>query len=334
MKETDNTYVPATQKNVLRLAQRGFLDVPAYERALKIIGFTPDREGWYRFLNVLLLVLGAGFTVCGIYFFFAYNWAGMHRFVKLAIIEALIVSLIISVFVISLEKITGKIVLTVAGSLIGALLAVYGQVYQTGADSYTLFLYWTLLMAGWVLISRFTPMWFIWIGLINTSLLLYWDQVIGNDSESQLLLWVFLINGAFILLWEILSPKMNWLTSRWMPRILFLPVFYCVTYPAAGVAGMDSRYWKDDILWIVLSVLFVIMNAAVLYVYSKKIFDLFMLTISAISLMIVLDVWLSDLLDAAGDFLPLILGVVIIAQTALVVTLLLRTARSREERKP
>jgi uncharacterized membrane protein len=331
--EQDNLDIPATQRNLLYLAQKGLLDWRAYERALKIIGFTPDADKWNRFLNILLLILGSGFSVCGIYFFFAYNWADMHRFVKLGIIEFFIVGLIISATALSLEKLTGKIVLTVAGVLIGALLAVYGQIYQTGADSYTLFFFWALLMAGWVFISRFTPMWFIWILLIHTSLLLYWDQMVGYGAESQLLLWILIINGIFVLGWEIFSRKTGWLISRWMPRILSLGVYYCLTYSAAVVVGTAYQYWGPDTPLIVMAFLFVIINAVVLYVYSQRYLDIFMLTISAISLMVVFDLWLANLIGEANDFLPLILGVLIIAQTALVVRLLLKTSKSWEARR-
>lgn len=333
MKESDPLNMPASPKTLLHLTQIGVLDVRAYERALKIIGFTPNAGKWNRFLSILLLVLGAGFSVCGIYFFFAYNWADMHRFVKLGIIETIIIGLVISTSVISLEKLTGKIILTVAGAVIGALLAVYGQIYQTGADSYMLFLSWTILMAGWVFISRFTPMWLIWILLINTSLYMYWDQVIGLRHESELILAIFLINAFFVSLWEFFSPRVNWLNSRWPPRILSLAVFYCVTYSAVIVVGTASKYWKDDFILIAMAFLFVVVNAIGLYVYSQKNLDLFMLTISAISLMVVMDVWLADLIEWMDDFLPLVLGVIIITQTALTVSLLLKTSKSKEPGK-
>jgi len=313
------------------LAQKGVLDSQSYERALKIIGYTPDASKWNRFLNTLLLVLGAGFTVCGIYFFFAYNWADMNRFVKLGIIETMIVGLIIATSSISLGKLPGKITLTVAGVLVGALLAVFGQIYQTGADSYTLFFYWTVFISCWVFISRFTPMWFIWISLINTSVLLYWDQMVGYGSESQLMFFGFLINGVFILLWEFYSTKTDWLTSRWTPRILSAAVFYITT--AAAVFFVTDELDKDTYI-VILTILFVFINAAVLYIYSQKKLDMFMLTISAISLMVVFDTWFANLIEDADDFVPLILGVIIIAQTAITVALLLRTSKSWESRKP
>ena len=84
---------------------------------------------------------------------------------------------------------------------------------------------------------------------------------------------------------------------------------------------------------IAMAFLFVVVNAIGLYVYSQKNLDLFMLTISAISLMVVMDVWLADLIEWMDDFLPLVLGVIIITQTALTVSLLLKTSKSKEPGK-
>ncbi|KUI74635.1 hypothetical protein A1D09_04345 [Acinetobacter baumannii] len=38
----------------------------------------------------------------------------------------------------------------ICGLMVGLSLAVIGQVYQTGADSYLLFLIWTLLLLPWL----------------------------------------------------------------------------------------------------------------------------------------------------------------------------------------
>jgi uncharacterized membrane protein len=324
MKELDSLDATASQKNLLQLARDGLLAPRSFERSLKIIGHTPDVFRWNRFLNILLMVLGAGLTVSGIFFFFAYNWTDMHRFVKLGIIEVLILVMVFTVSKITLDTLPAKITLTAASLFVGALLAVFGQIYQTGADSYRLFLAWTLLMAGWVFIGRFTPLWFIWVLLINTSLLLYLDQVIGYSDAVYPLL--FSINIFFVLAWEIgFALKVSWLGSRWTPRLLAIPVFYALTAPPVIVitdAGPEAGL-------LIMSILFVIVNLAVIYIYSQRIQDMFMLTLSAVSWMVVVNVWMADIIDL-GDFTPLLIGVFIIFQTALTVTFLLWTSKSWE----
>lgn len=56
-----------------------------------------------------------------------------------------------------------------------------------------------------------------------------------------------------------------------------------------------------------------------------------MLTLSAVSLMVVINTWAADKIDI-GDFTSLLIGVFIIAQTALVVTFLLGASKSWEAR--
>lgn len=331
MNETDGLELPATQKNLLQMARQGMLDLRGYERALKIIGFTPNAQKWNRFLDVLQLVLGAGLTVCGIYFFFAYNWAEMHRFVKLGIVGVLLLGLVIAASRLPEDKLPSKIALTVAGVLIGALLAVYGQVYQTGADSYKLFLGWVVLMAGWVFVSKFTPMWFIWILLIDTTLILYWDQMISWNSPQYyaIMIWGFAIQGLFVLVWELFSGKTDWLVSRWTPRLLSLVNFYIVTAAATMfvIGGLD-----EDPYILASAAIWVVFVPAMIYVYSQKKLDLFMLTLSAISVMTVFDTWVGNwLTDLTNDFAPLLIGLLIVGETALVVTLLLRVSKSQKE---
>jgi hypothetical protein len=40
-----------------------------------------DKTAWQQFFRLFFLSLGVGFTVAGIAFFFAYNWADLHKFV-------------------------------------------------------------------------------------------------------------------------------------------------------------------------------------------------------------------------------------------------------------
>ena len=44
-----------------------------------------DPSSWLRFLKLFFMSLGVGFTTAGIIFFFAYNWADLHKFVKLGL---------------------------------------------------------------------------------------------------------------------------------------------------------------------------------------------------------------------------------------------------------
>lgn len=327
--EENSPELPPTAGLLYRLAKNGILNAEGLERGLKIINHTPDREKWERFLSIVLLVLGAGFTVSGIFFFFAFNWASMHRFFKLGLLETLMLVSVGFAAWRSLDKLTGKIALTATGLIVGALVAVYGQVYQTGADAYQLFLTWVLLITGWVLISKFTPLWFLWILLSNLSLTFYWSQIIG-EINSQLYLGLVLLNGGAALLWEIAHSRgIDWLESRWTPRLLSLPVFTILVIQTITLIFS----WSGDSWIFVMFVLFIIISALVLYVYSQKILDLFMLTICAFSIIISFNFWISDVLgDSLDELLFCVLSGLFIGQAALVVTWLRKVTKSWEAR--
>jgi len=130
-----------------------------------------NADSWKKFLKFFLLTLGLGFTVAGVIFFFAYNWADLNKFVKLGLIEALIVATTIMVLLPKIKSGTKNIILTGSSFLVGALFAVFGQIYQTGADAYDFFLAWTLFITLWVIVSNFAPLWLLYIVLINTKIL-------------------------------------------------------------------------------------------------------------------------------------------------------------------
>src|SRR5690606_26743262 len=68
-----------------------------------------------------------------------------------------------------------QLLLLIASIITGSLLALFGQIYQTGADTWQLFFAWAILITPWVVIARFPALWLLWLGLINALLLLYLD---------------------------------------------------------------------------------------------------------------------------------------------------------------
>jgi hypothetical protein len=72
----------ASSEQLERLAQKGYLNLPGLERALTLAGYIPGLEAWRKFLDYTLLALGVAFALSGVIFFFAFNWAEMHRFLK------------------------------------------------------------------------------------------------------------------------------------------------------------------------------------------------------------------------------------------------------------
>ena len=158
-----------------------------------------DKEAWQKFLSLFFISLGIGFTTAGIIFFFAYNWADLNKFFKIGLIEALIVTTTLIVLFSKLDLTIKKILLTGSSLLIGVLFAVFGQIYQTGANAYDFFLGWTLFITLWVIISNFAPLWLIFVLLVNTTVILYSQQVAQEWSEIFNYTLLFVINSVFLI---------------------------------------------------------------------------------------------------------------------------------------
>ena len=147
-----------------------------------------DKKQWNQFLSIFLLAVGVGFTVAGIIFFFAYNWEELPKFAKLGIVEVLLVASVLLATFTHWNKLVKQILLTGATFLIGTLFAVFGQIYQTGADAYDLFLGWTLFTILWAVAIRFAPLWLTFIGLLCTTIWLHNIQIASANSWEMTLL--------------------------------------------------------------------------------------------------------------------------------------------------
>ncbi len=191
---------------------------------------------WWLWANRFLLFLGASLILAGIVFFFAFNWYKMAPGIKLGLTEGLLLVCLVLVFKQGMETIYGKIFLLAAALMVGVFLAVFGQIYQTGADAYELFTGWTVLIAVWVCISKFAALWMMWLTMLNTALILYWLQVLepnGKADYISLFLLLAAINTLFLVLahWGRIK-KQAWLDVSWYGRLLLASILVYLTIPS------------------------------------------------------------------------------------------------------
>lgn len=189
-----------------------------------------SKEAWQKFLKLFLISLGVGFTVSGIIFFFAYNWAELPKFVKIGLTEALIIVTTILALLPKINNTIRNTILTGAAALVGVLFAVFGQIYQTGADAYDFFLAWTIFITLWVIISDFAPLWLLYVILINTTLVLYSEQVAKDWNESIIILLLFALNASILIGSILLSHYKKISIPNWFTNILSLAVVSISTF--------------------------------------------------------------------------------------------------------
>ncbi|MBO0321029.1 DUF2157 domain-containing protein [Muricauda sp. CAU 1633] len=273
-------------------------------------------SSWQRFLQLLLLALGVSFTAAGIIFFFAYNWADLHKFAKLGLIGFLIiVSILASVFT-KTKPLVKKMMVLAASILVGVLYAVFGQVYQTGANAYDFFLGWTLFITIWVLFSNFAPLWTLFVVLLNTVLFLYAEQVAHEWSKILLYTLLFSMNALLLVafLWLPRIFKLSPFPS-WFVQLLSLATVACSTI---GVStGIFAEIETSFRILLVLTLLFY--GAGIWYGLKTK--SLFYLSIIAFSMIIILSAALLDFSEEASMLFAI--GVFIVASITLLIKILL-----------
>lgn len=225
----------ASVDTIRKLHRDGLLSDDAFSAANAVLR---PVSSWFRWAERMLLFLGSTLVLAGIIFFFAYNWAAMGRFLKFGLIEAGIVVCIVASYLRGISRLSGKVLLLSASVLVGVLLAVYGQTYQTGADAFELFIGWALLIFGWVIVSEFAALWLLWLVLLNAGAILYWHQV-GRPADSIryefLCLAIAALNGAALVLRELgRQAGLEWL-SRWLRGILLAASLVALSLPTIGL---------------------------------------------------------------------------------------------------
>jgi uncharacterized membrane protein len=307
---TDPLSLPATPFRVRAAAQAAVLSPAALDRALEIATATPDGASWRRFLTRALSFLGAALVLAGVVCFFAFNWDRIGRFGKLGLIEAgIVVAAVIAWW--RLPRLSGQIAVTGAAVLVGPLLGVYGQTYQTGADPYGLFLTWAVLIAPWVIAARFTTLWVVEVVLLDVALGLWWSQVgtpMWARGDFGAAIMVGLVHAVAIIAWEIqLRRREPWLTERWAPHELALAGFIALLMPA-GSFVLDPVHYTHavNVVDAVGLALFVASVAGAFWYYQQVRPDRFMVTAAgaaalALAAIVVARLAIVDLnLDAFG----------------------------------
>ena len=130
-----------------------------------------------------------GFTLLAVSMLYlvAANWLMLPQTIQLAIPQVLLLlSAICSLLVVKYDFLV-QCFHTICGLMIGLSLAVIGQTYQTGADSYLLFLIWSVLLLPWL--YRHNIGVFLLLCIISQiALFMFFIQTFFGDQYPELFL--------------------------------------------------------------------------------------------------------------------------------------------------
>lgn len=278
-----------------------------------------DKKQWNQFLSIFLLAVGVGFTVAGIIFFFAYNWDELPKFAKLGIVEVLLIASVLLATFTRWNKLVKQILLTGATFLIGTLLAVFGQIYQTGADAYDLFLGWTLFTILWAVAIRFAPLWLTFIGLLCTTIWLYNIQIASANSWEMTLLanavtWICALT-TIITEWMSVKGHLD-RNNRWFVSLLSLATIIHTSFLL-----MMAICEENAILSVPLISTLLLFSAGLWYGWKiKSLFYLAIIPFAALMILLTTFISQSGLRDVQIFFYG---GVIVITGTTLLIYIIL-----------
>ena len=177
------------------------------------------------------------FLIAGVTSFTAYNWATMSSIEKLAVPSAIIIAGL-GAYLFLKKDIYKNLALFFSSFTIGTLFAVYGQVYQTGADTWILFRNWAI---------------FLIIPMIATgyySIVVLFSIVVALGTNFYLELYLSgaiipflssLIFGVILIVYPFLQKRFNFKFNNIFYNIM-IGIFYICFMASGSIAINEDDY--------------------------------------------------------------------------------------------
>ena len=246
---------------------------------------------WQRYLNLLFLLLTVGFLTSGVITLIAANLDYFSDLAKIYGLQTLlVVTVALGIYCFiresrrqAKEKLKWKTysLFFVVSVLIGALFALVGQTYQTGADVWQLFAVWTLCQLPFLLLFPNVASALLFAATANVAFYLFNEQNSYNSMG-----YAVLINTGFLVVSELFSKTFHDQHWRILPKVFLVLTF-------ASLFGLIVIYdvyfyayaWGELGRSSLSSLLIAIPALIALYVYHKYRFDFINLIVSVLALL-------------------------------------------------
>lgn len=294
------------------------------------LGLLPDAAGWRQFADRALLAGGALALGLGLIFLIAANWAELGMWLRFGLAQLAVLggTLVYGRYG---DSRAGRAGLGFSFLALGALMALYGQTYQTGVDPYHLFANWALLSLPWVCLARHSVLWLAWLLLVDIALVRWLGlrvNLFGFLRNEEGLSWALMaVHGGGLLLLELALPR-RWLPGRehWLRMALWLVLLAVATWLALQLlfeSGSLAQPWLAGLGYLAV----VALGWWLMRVRRLSLLGLAALCASGITVLVCLVARAMDDNDAAGNLL--FLAMLVTVCTALAGYWLLHLHRSR-----
>lgn len=226
MTKTVDFDAPLTEGDLDQLYREGKLPRAGMQHLLQLIA---PRNLWGQWADKLSLVVGVILLLAGIVFFFAFNWREMPGWQKLGLINLGLVTCLVAALVRGLDSVAGQALAIGASLFVGVFMAVFGQIYQTGADAYQLFMMWVILILPWAVLSKSLAHWTLWLVIAHIFMVAIWVQTVGDGFEIDVPLAIVGLLAFGVQSFHAQKHPKSWTAHKWFSWIW---LFYSLTLTA------------------------------------------------------------------------------------------------------
>jgi uncharacterized membrane protein len=189
------------------LADEGAFPADKLDRAASVIA---DSSWTSRWLSRALLIYGLTLVAVGVVFFFGFNWDEIPDLAKLGLIQVGFAGALAAGSLRDLHSVTSRVLLVVAGVLVGVFLAVFGQVYQTSADAWEFFATWAAILLPLALLAGTQGAWVLCAGVATIAGVTGLEQAYVSGRMLRYFLqttWIFGMSALVLALTEWLRHR-------------------------------------------------------------------------------------------------------------------------------
>ena len=307
-----------------RLANIYSLNRDGVALMLELAGARPSRTESLQFLARCLSLAGLLSLASGLVFFVAANWSRIAVFGRFGLVELVLIACAALACWKPPPRIVGRSALFLAFIATGALLALFGQTYQTGADVYELFLTWALLGLPLVLLAQWSVTSATWVVVLNTALVLFcgWPSTGGllwtlfGSPHFQRLVLILLAGVVNLALWIGFEAKPLAAVPDWVRRLIVTCAFAFITWVGAlSVAVSDIVYVGMQTDARAFFGFAAALGIAVAYAFHRRT-DIYPLALAAAAFIIVGMVWLVRVLNLHDESLVFVMALWLIGTSA------------------
>ena len=205
------------------------------------------------------LLFSVIFLIAGVTSFTAYNWENMSNIEKLAVPSVLIVVGLVAYLFLK-KEIYKNLAIFFSSFMIGTLFAVYGQVYQTGADVWILFRNWAIFLIIPMVVTGYYSVMILFSVVTTISTGFYLDLYL---SEAIVPFLSSLIFGIILMVYPFLQKRFNFKFNNIFYNTM-MGIFY-ICFMASGFIAINT----DDYGFIAIILYLAFVGAVYLIAYGQ-----------------------------------------------------------------